>query len=189
MLDATHGAGITHRDLKPENVFLIPDREQPRGERVKVFDFGVAKLTGTLAPGSPRTYGTLGTPMYMAPEQWGDASQVDWRADLYSLGCVDVRDGVPASRRFPCKTVAEACAKHLNDTPVLASSLSRRHSAGARSVDRAAAREATGAIDRASMREVERAFEAIGRTIGVDGDEPRRCRSARCRRTRTCSRR
>jgi serine/threonine-protein kinase len=122
VLDATHNAGITHRDLKPDNVFLVPDREQPRGERVKVLDFGVAKLTGTLAGNSPRTYGTLGTPNYMAPEQWGDASEVDGRADLYSLGCLAFE---MACRRppFPCKSVAEACAKHLNDTPVLASSI------------------------------------------------------------------
>jgi serine/threonine-protein kinase len=86
VLDATHTAGITHRDLKPDNIFLVPDREL--GERVKVLDFGIAKLTGTLAGHSPRTMGTMGTPAYMAPEQWGDTSKVDWRADLYSLGCV-----------------------------------------------------------------------------------------------------
>ena len=55
---------------------------------VKILDFGIAKLTGTLANVSPRTTGTMGTPAYMAPEQWGDASKVDRRADLYSLGCV-----------------------------------------------------------------------------------------------------
>src|SRR5215813_4838527 len=88
VLAATHGAGITHRDLKPDNVYLVADRELPRGERLKVLDFGIAKLTGTLASNSPQTIGTMGTPVYMAPEQWGDASKVDWRADLYSLGCV-----------------------------------------------------------------------------------------------------
>ncbi|MEO8844414.1 MAG: protein kinase [Kofleriaceae bacterium] len=167
VLDATHGAGITHRDLKPENVFLIADREQPRGERVKVLDFGVAKLTGTLAPGSPRTYGTLGTPMYMAPEQWGDASQVDWRADLYSLGCVTFE---MACRRppFPVKSVAEACAKHLHDTPVLASSLVDGIPPA---LDQLIARLLAKQPEQRprSMREVEHAFEQIGRAIGVDG--------------------
>jgi len=67
VLDATHGAGITHRDLKPDNVFIVTDRELARGERVKVLDFGIAKLTGTLAGASPRTTGMLGTPAYMAP--------------------------------------------------------------------------------------------------------------------------
>ena len=167
VLDATHNAGITHRDLKPENVFLVADREQPRGERVKVLDFGVAKLTGTIAPNSPRTFGTLGTPMYMAPEQWGDASQVDWRADLYSLGCVafEMACGRPP---FPCKSVAEACAKHLNDTPVLASSLAP---GVPEALDRLIAQLlAKDPADRPrSMREVARAFEVIGQQVGVDG--------------------
>ncbi|MEO6775707.1 MAG: protein kinase [Kofleriaceae bacterium] len=166
VLDATHSAGITHRDLKPENVFLIPDREQPRGERVKVLDFGVAKLTGTLAANSPRTFGTLGTPMYMAPEQWGDASQVDWRADLYSLGCVafEMACGKPP---FACRTVAEACAKHLNDLPPLASSLAP---SVPRALDRLIAQllaKDPGARP-ASMREVARAFEQIGQGLGHD---------------------
>jgi hypothetical protein len=114
VLDATHSAGITHRDLKPDNIYLVPDREI--GERVKVLDFGIAKLTGTLAQVSPRTTGTLGTPAYMAPEQWGDASKVDGRADLYSLGCVafEMATGRPP---FVVTNIAEACAKHLHDPP------------------------------------------------------------------------
>ena len=166
VLDATHSAGITHRDLKPENVFLIPDREQPRGERVKVLDFGVAKLTGTLAANSPRTFGTLGTPMYMAPEQWGDASQVDWRADLYSLGCVAFEMAC-ARPPFVCKTVAEACAKHLNDTPPAASSLSPGVPPELdRLIAQLLAKEPKARPG--SMREVARAFEQIGRALGDD---------------------
>jgi serine/threonine-protein kinase len=176
VLDATHSAGITHRDLKPENVFLIPDREQPRGERVKVLDFGVAKLTGTLAANSPRTFGTLGTPTYMAPEQWGDASQVDWRADLYSLGCVafEMACGKPP---FVCKSVAEACAKHLNDTPPLASSISPGVPP---ELDRLIAQLlAKQPADRpASMREVPRAFEQIGRALDDIGTSETVARAA-----------
>ncbi|HEY0250226.1 MAG TPA: protein kinase, partial [Kofleriaceae bacterium] len=167
VLDATHNAGITHRDLKPENVFLIPDREQPRGERVKVLDFGVAKLTGTLAGNSPRTFGTLGTPMYMAPEQWGDASQVDWRADLYSLGCVtyEMACGHPP---FPVKTVAEACAKHLHEMPLL---VSTQTDGIPPELDRLIAQLLEKAPERRphAIRDVERAFVEIGRSIGVDG--------------------
>jgi hypothetical protein len=120
VLDATHSAGITHRDLKPDNIFLVPDQEL--GERVKILDFGIAKLSGTLAGHSPRTMGTMGTPAYMAPEQWGDTSKVDWRADLYSLGCVtfEMTTGrVP----FVAQTIAEACGKHINEDPPKASSL------------------------------------------------------------------
>ena len=45
VLEATHVEGITHRDLKPDNLFLVRDAELPRGERVKVLDFGIAKLS------------------------------------------------------------------------------------------------------------------------------------------------
>ena len=69
VLEATHAVGITHRDLKPDNIFLVPDAHVAGGMRVKVLDFGIAKLTGTLHAQSPRTVGTMGTPAYMAPEQ------------------------------------------------------------------------------------------------------------------------
>jgi tRNA A-37 threonylcarbamoyl transferase component Bud32 len=160
VLDATHSAGITHRDLKPDNIFLVPDREQPRGERVKILDFGIAKLTGTLAAVSPRTTGTIGTPAYMAPEQWGDASKVDWRADLYSLGCVafEMACGRPP---FIVTNIAEACAKHLHDTPPRVREIVPALPSALQSLlDRLLAKSPD---DRpGSMREVERAFAAIG---------------------------
>jgi serine/threonine-protein kinase len=160
VLDATHNAGITHRDLKPDNIFLVPDREQPRGERVKILDFGIAKLTGTLAAVSPRTTGTIGTPAYMAPEQWGDASKVDWRADLYSLGCVafEMACGRPP---FIVTNIAEACAKHLHDTPPRVREIVPTLPNALQSLlDRLLAKSPD---DRpTSMREVERAFAAIG---------------------------
>lgn len=124
VLDATHTAGITHRDLKPDNVFVVPDHELPCGERAKVLDFGIAKLTGTLAGGSPRTLGAMGTPAYMAPEQWGDPSKIDWRADLYAFGCLlfEMACGRPP---FQPTTVGEACQQHLHETPPDLRSLAR----------------------------------------------------------------
>jgi serine/threonine-protein kinase len=116
ILDATHHAGVIHRDLKPENVFLVADRELASGERVKILDFGIAKLSGTLTGPGPTTIGTMGTPAYMAPEQWSDSSSVDWRADVYSLGCI-VYEMAAGRTPFPSASIAEACAKHLNDTP------------------------------------------------------------------------
>ncbi|HEY2510900.1 MAG TPA: serine/threonine-protein kinase [Polyangiaceae bacterium] len=94
-----HRAGVLHRDLKPENIHLAP---APRGYRVKVLDFGIAKLTQAAprAPGArpapdgagdddslTRLGATLGTPRYMSPEQWA-GGPIDARADIYSLGIV-----------------------------------------------------------------------------------------------------
>jgi len=116
ILDATHAEGVTHRDLKPDNVFLVSDAELASRERVKILDFGIAKLTGTLASGSPKTMGVMGTPGYMAPEQWGDSAKVDWRADVYSLGCLAFEMAC-GRQPFIAQHFAEAYAKHLNEPP------------------------------------------------------------------------
>ncbi|MFN0247080.1 MAG: serine/threonine-protein kinase [Kofleriaceae bacterium] len=112
VLAATHASGVTHRDLKPDNIFVVPDDELERRERVKVLDFGIAKLPGS----GSRTVGTMGTPEYMAPEQWGDSGSVDWRADAYSLGCVlfEMAAGRPP---FPSSTIAEAYTQHTQSAP------------------------------------------------------------------------
>ena len=90
VLQAAHAQGITHRDLKPENLFLVPDSEAMGGERVKVLDFGIAKLAGEV--GTPamktRTGLLMGTPHYMSPEQCRGAGTVDARSDIYALGCI-----------------------------------------------------------------------------------------------------
>ncbi len=90
-LGAAHKAGIVHRDLKPDNVFLVPDPEVAGGERIKLLDFGIAKLAGDASsPGMARTStgAIMGTPYYMSPEQCRGAGAVDHRSDLYSLGCM-----------------------------------------------------------------------------------------------------
>ncbi len=90
-LDAAHRVGIVHRDLKPDNVFLVPDIEVAGGERVKLLDFGIAKLVGADTSSSVArtvTGAILGTPHYMSPEQCEGAREVDARSDLYSLGCM-----------------------------------------------------------------------------------------------------
>ena len=87
-LSAAHAKGIVHRDLKPDNVFLVPDPEVPGGERIKLLDFGIAKLAvDQQCPSQTRTGAVMGTPTYMAPEQCRGVA-VDHRADLYSIGCI-----------------------------------------------------------------------------------------------------
>lgn len=89
-LAAAHAAGIVHRDIKPANLFLA---RMPSGStRCKLLDFGIAKLTTDAAPTrlSALTSATasVGSPLYMSPEQMRDASKVDHRTDIWSLGAV-----------------------------------------------------------------------------------------------------
>jgi serine/threonine protein kinase len=88
-LGAAHAKGIVHRDLKPENIFLVPDPEVPGGERIKLLDFGIAKLAGETSTTIhvTRTGAVMGTPRYMAPEQCRGVP-IDHRADLYAVGCI-----------------------------------------------------------------------------------------------------
>ncbi len=83
-----HRYGLVHRDLKPSNVLLA--RYDGEGLVPKVADFGLAKLLSDdpAVLGQTRSGLTMGTPQYMAPEQFRDAKKVDRRADMFSLGCV-----------------------------------------------------------------------------------------------------
>ncbi|MFC4031520.1 tetratricopeptide repeat protein [Streptomyces polygonati] len=79
----THAQGVVHRDLKPANIIRLTDGA------VKICDFGIARLGHDIGFTSRLTGSgvAMGTPHYMSPEQI-DASEVDHRSDLYSLGCV-----------------------------------------------------------------------------------------------------
>ncbi len=89
-LEEAHALGIVHRDLKPHNMFLA---KSARGTTVlKILDFGMSKLDpeqfDTEAGPLTRPETALGTPRYMAPEQWKSATAVDARADVWALGVV-----------------------------------------------------------------------------------------------------
>ncbi|HVV02040.1 MAG TPA: protein kinase [Verrucomicrobiae bacterium] len=83
-LQFAHNEGVLHRDIKPENILL-----DQKG-RIKIADFGIAKLVGEAQSEPPLTHGSggLGTPHYMAPEQIERPGAADHRADIYSLGVV-----------------------------------------------------------------------------------------------------
>jgi serine/threonine-protein kinase len=115
-LVAAHAKGILHRDLKPANIFLVPDAEQPYGVRVKILDFGIAKLVDPTGQPIGRSHtidgALIGTPRYMAPEQARSAKAVDHRADLYSLGCI-LYEMVVGEAPFPKGGSGEVIAMHL----------------------------------------------------------------------------
>jgi serine/threonine protein kinase len=92
-LCAAHEKNVYHRDLKPDNIMLVPDHDSeiPGRERVKLLDFGIAKVAqADEGPGQaqPKTSTdvVMGTPRYMAPEQCKGGVQIDEKADVYSLG-------------------------------------------------------------------------------------------------------
>lgn len=81
-LDAAQEYHVVHRDIKPENIMIQPDGT------VKLVDLGIAKADGLRDSLCTEAESVFGTPAYVAPEQAVDASAVDVRADIYSLGVV-----------------------------------------------------------------------------------------------------
>src|SRR6266853_3610678 len=118
---AAHRQGIIHRDLKPLNVMICDDL--PSSEAVKILDFGLAKIKSGELLGSfiaAQTTGLMGSPFYMAPEQWGD-DPPDARADVYSLG-VMFYQMLAGEVPFKGSSIPAIMKKHLTlEVPSLAS--------------------------------------------------------------------
>ncbi len=118
-----HGLGIVHRDLKPANLFCV---RRPDGVlSVKVLDFGISKLTGSLLSGSgmgmTRTTSVMGSPLYMSPEQLQSSRDVDARSDIWSLGAI-LYELLARQVPFGGETLPELCIKIVNQpTPLIRS--------------------------------------------------------------------
>ncbi|MDB4981706.1 MAG: serine/threonine protein kinase, partial [Myxococcales bacterium] len=121
-LSASHAHGVVHRDLKPENIFLVARGDDP--SFVKVLDFGVAKLVNNddTSPIKTAAGTVMGTPYYMAPEQCQGRSELDARADIYSLGVV-LFEMLTGKLPFGGDNYAEVFMKQVSMQPPLARSL------------------------------------------------------------------
>ena len=110
----SHGKGVVHRDIKPANILI------DRSGRIKIADFGLAKLVGPKDGDFEltRTNAALGTPLYMAPEQINGNPPTDHRADLYALGVVfyELLTGeIPVGRFDPPSKRTQGLGDHFDD--------------------------------------------------------------------------
>jgi serine/threonine protein kinase/tetratricopeptide (TPR) repeat protein len=108
-LDYAHQHGVVHRDIKPENILIA------NGQSV-VADFGIARAVSAGGELLTQTGVSVGTPMYMSPEQASGDPELDGRSDIYSLGCVlfEALAGVPP---FSGQTMQAILVSRLFESP------------------------------------------------------------------------
>ncbi|CAN5213305.1 hypothetical protein BH20ACI2_BH20ACI2_03890 [soil metagenome] len=114
---AAHHQGIVHRDLKPLNIMICSDKPN-MSQAVKILDFGLAKIKSGELLGSfiqAQTTGLMGSPYYMAPEQWADEDP-DSRSDIYSLG-VMLYQMLAGDVPFKGSSIPAIMKKHISDRP------------------------------------------------------------------------
>ncbi len=110
-----HASGIVHRDLKPENLYLT--RSVGGADLVKVLDFGVSKALEAGRAAITTTGVTLGSPLYMAPEQLRGAREVGPRADVWALGVV-LYELLTVRLPFEADTLPDLCVAITQEPPV-----------------------------------------------------------------------
>ena len=114
---AAHHQGIVHRDLKPLNIMICKDKPS-LSQAVKILDFGLAKIKSGELLGSfiqAQTTGLMGSPYYMAPEQWSD-DEPDSRSDIYSLA-VMLFQMLAGDVPFKGSSIPAIMKKHISDPP------------------------------------------------------------------------
>jgi len=114
---AAHHQGIVHRDLKPLNIMICRDKPN-LSQAVKILDFGLAKIKSGELLGSfiqAQTTGLMGSPYYMAPEQWAD-DDPDSRSDIYSLGIM-LFQMLTGDVPFKGSSIPAIMKKHISDPP------------------------------------------------------------------------
>ena len=115
-IGAAHAHGIVHRDLKPLNIML--NRKGSPQEQIRILDFGLAKIKSADLFGSfvgAKTTGIIGSPYYMAPEQWSD-DETDKRCDIYSLGII-LFQMLSGEVPFKGSSIPAVMKKHLMSPP------------------------------------------------------------------------
>jgi serine/threonine-protein kinase len=145
-LEEAHRCNIIHRDLKPDNIIVTASST---GLRVKVLDFGIAKLRdlSVTADNLTQTGAVLGTPHYMSPEQCM-GEELDGRSDIYSLGIV-IYEMLSGTVPFNPPSMSALIVQHVNQPPPLLRSVNVHISA---------------AIERTVMRALEKRREARPQT-------------------------
>jgi len=112
-LAEAHAAGIIHRDLKPDNLFVSKRIDET--ESIKIIDFGISKARESAATITQAT-DMIGTPAYMAPEQFESPNSVDERADVWSLGAL-LYEALSGRRPFVGDGVLQTVSEVVRSDP------------------------------------------------------------------------
>lgn len=116
-LEEAHALGLIHRDIKPANIMVF--EHIGRTDQVKVLDFGVGKAYGARADEQDLTQTgmLIGTPRYMAPEQWSSDGNISPQTDIYSLGLV-VYELLTGTRAITADDPVHIMKAHLDRHPI-----------------------------------------------------------------------